>query len=102
MQLLYDKGERYYEDKDVYGATINDVDMNLVGDYVNVIGYGKSAMEYLRENNDFVTEVDGQQKISTACILLFGKNLAKVSTESVVNWKLRVALSHHSMPMPSF
>ena len=74
MQLLYDKGERYYEDKDVYGATINDVDMNLVGDYVNVIGYGKSAMEYLRENNDFVTEVDGQQKISTACILLFGKN----------------------------
>ena len=74
MQLLYDKGERYYEDKDVYGATINDIDMNLVNDYVNVIGYGKSAMEYLKENNDFVIEVDGQQKISTACILLFGKN----------------------------
>ena len=74
MQLLYDKGERYYEDKDVYGATINDVDMNLVNDYIQVIGYNKSAMEYLRENNDFVTEVDGQQKISTACILLFGKN----------------------------
>lgn len=74
MQLLYDKGERYYEDKDVYGATINDVDMNLVNDYIQVIGYSKSAMEYLRENNDFVTEVDGQQKISTACILLFGKN----------------------------
>lgn len=74
MQLLYDKGERYYEDKDVYGATINDIDMNLVNDYLNVIGYGKSAMEYLRENNDFVTEADGKQKISTACILLFGKN----------------------------
>lgn len=74
MQLLYDKGERYYEDKDVYGATINDVDMNLVNDYIQVIGYSKSAMEYLRENNDFVTEIDGQQKISTACILLFGKN----------------------------
>lgn len=74
MQLLYDKGERYYEDKDVYGATIDDVDMTLVNDYINVIGYGKSGMEYLRENNDFVTEADGQQKISTACILLFGKN----------------------------
>ena len=73
MLLLFDKGERYYEDKDVYGATINDVDMNLVNDYIQVIGYSKSAMEYLRENNDFVTEVDGQQKISTACILLFGK-----------------------------
>ena len=74
MQLLYDKGERYYEDKDVYGATINDIDMNLVNDYISVIGYGKSGIDYLRENNDFVTEVDGRQKISTACILLFGKN----------------------------
>lgn len=74
MQLLYDKGERYYEDKDVFGATINDIDMNLVKDYTNVIGYSKSAMEYLQENNDFVLAVDGQQKISTACILLFGKN----------------------------
>lgn len=74
MQLLYDKGERYCEDKDVYGATIDDVGMTLVNDYINVIGYGKSGMEYLRENNDFVTEADGQQKISTACILLFGKN----------------------------
>ena len=74
MQLLYDKGERYYEDKDVYGATIDDIDMTLVDDYISVIGYGKSAMEYLRENNDFVTEVDGQHKISTASILLFGKN----------------------------
>ena len=74
MQLLYDKGERYYEDKDVYGATIDDIDMDLVNDYMGVIGYGKSGMEYLRENNDFVIEADGQQKVSTACILLFGKN----------------------------
>ena len=74
MQLLYDKGERYYEDKDVYGATIDDIDMNLVDDYMNVIGYRKSVREYLRENYDFVTEKDGQLKVSTACILLFGKN----------------------------
>ena len=26
---------------------------------------GKSSMEYLRENNDFVTEKDGLQKVST-------------------------------------
>lgn len=64
----------YYEDKDVYGATIDDIDMTLVNDYISVIGYGKSGMEYLRENNDFVIEADGQQKVSTACILLFGKN----------------------------
>lgn len=74
LQLMYDKGERYYEDKEVYGATINDVDMNLVNDYLQVIGYSKGVMEYLCENNDFVTEVEEKQKISTACILLFGKN----------------------------
>lgn len=34
----------------------------------------KSAKDYLCENNDFVTEVEGKQKISTACILLFGRN----------------------------
>ncbi len=74
LQLMYDKGERYYEDKEVYGATINDVDINLVNDFLSVIGYNKSAKEYLCENNDFVTEAEGRQKISTACILLFGKN----------------------------
>lgn len=30
-------------------------------------------MEYLYENNDFVKEANGKQKVSNACILLFGK-----------------------------
>lgn len=73
MQLMYDKGERNYEDESTYGATIDDVDMNAVDEYIKIIGYGKSAMEYLCENNDFVREADGKQKVSNACILLFGK-----------------------------
>ena len=46
MQLLYDKGDRHYEDKDVYGATINDndIDITLVDDYISVISYGMSVM----------------------------------------------------------
>ena len=74
MQLMYDKGERYYEDQAAFGATIEDIDMAIVSDYTKIIGYGKSALEYLLENNDFVTEYEGEQKISNACILLFGKN----------------------------
>lgn len=35
--------------------------MNLVGDYVKVIGYSKSPLEYLRENNNFVTEADSKE-----------------------------------------
>ena len=74
MQLMYDKGERNYEDEAAYGATIDDVDMAAVNEYIKIIGYGKSAMQYLFQNNDFVKEVDGKQKVSNACVLLFGKN----------------------------
>ena len=74
VQLMYDKGERSYEDEAVYGATLDDIDMAAVGEYIDIIGYRKSALEYLRENNDFVKETDGREKVSNACILLFGKN----------------------------
>ena len=99
VQLMYDKGERYYEDTAVYGATIDDIDMDAVADYAKLVGYGKSPLQYLRENNGFVKtnkkgaikreqsdarissaereqarpEVNGEEEVSTACILLFGK-----------------------------
>ncbi len=74
VQLMYDKGERYYEDTAVYGATIDDVDMDAVADYAKLVGYGKSPLQYLRENNGFVkTNKKGEEDVSTACILLFGK-----------------------------
>ena len=73
MQLMYDKGERNYEDEAAYGATIDDVNMAAVEAYGKIIGYGKSATEYLYENNDFVKDDDGRQTVSNACILLFGK-----------------------------
>ncbi len=74
VQLMYDKGERYYEDTAVYGATIDDIDMDAVAEYANLVGYGKIPMQYLRENNGFVTiNKKGEEAISTACILLFGK-----------------------------
>ncbi len=75
MQLMYDKGERSYEDTAVYGATINDIDMDAVAEYAKLVGYGKSPLEYLRENNGFVkTNKKGEENVSVACILLFGKN----------------------------
>lgn len=73
MSLMYDKGERYFEDTAAYDATIEDLDFNYVQDLLNVIGYTKSPLEYLKENNNFITYKDGKEQISTACILLFGK-----------------------------
>ena len=78
VQLMYDKGERFYEDTAVYGATVDDVDMDAVAEYTRLVGYSKTPLEYLRENNGFVTtNKQGEEDVSTACILLFGKNPQK-------------------------
>lgn len=75
VQLMYDKGERSFEDTVVYGASIEDIDMDAVAKYVNLLGYSKSPLTYLRENNHFVTtNKNGEEVISVACMLLFGKN----------------------------
>ena len=74
LQLMSDKGLRHFEDEPVPNATLDDINMDAVADLVRTIGYGKSPIEYLRENNDFVTVKDGKERISNACILLFGKN----------------------------
>ena len=74
IQLMYDKGERYYEDTTVYGATVDDIDMAAVERYTELIGYTKSAKQYLHENNGFITtNAKGEEQVSVACILLFGK-----------------------------
>ena len=78
VQLMYDKGERFYEDTAVYGATVEDIDMDAVADYTRQVEYSKTPLEYLRENNGFVTtNKQGEEDVSTACILLFGKNPQK-------------------------
>ena len=73
LQLMYDKGERYYEDSPAYDATVEDIDMEAVKSYMKRIGYGKSPMEYLQENKGFLTYKGDVPQVSTACILLFGK-----------------------------
>ena len=74
IQLMYDKGERYYEDTAVYGATVDDIDMAAVEKYTELIGYTKSAKQYLHENKSFITtNAKGEEQVSVACILLFGK-----------------------------
>lgn len=41
LQLNYDKGERYFEDKAVPDATIDDIDMDFVKEYTDKIDYWK-------------------------------------------------------------
>lgn len=74
MSLMYDKGERFFEDKIVPDATISDLDMDFVESYVKRIGYLKTPVEYLKENKGFLRENQGELQVSSAAILLFGKN----------------------------
>ena len=74
IQLMYDKGERYFEDKPVLEAELDDIDMGFVKEYVNKIGYLKSPLEYLMENKGFIKKEKGKYIISTAAILIFGRH----------------------------
>ena len=74
LTLMYAKGLRYFEDEPVYGATMEDIDLDFVKGYIRRIGYGKTAEDYLRENKNFITTQSGREQVSTAAILLFGKN----------------------------
>jgi len=77
MQLFYAKGGRYYEDEPVYGATIDDIDLDFVAQYCRRIGCSKDAATYLRTNKGYITTVNGMEKVSGAAILLFGKDPQK-------------------------
>ena len=75
LQLVYAKGVKYFEDQPVYGASIADIDLDFVSEYCEKIGYNKGDAEYyLRHNNDFITIANGEEKVSGAAILLFGKD----------------------------
>lgn len=76
-QLMYDKGMRYFEDAPVADAEMDDIDMNFVNEYINKIDYKKSSMEYLVQNRGFIKQKQGKQHVSTAAILLFGKDPQK-------------------------
>lgn len=73
-RLMYDKGERFFEDKPVPEAGLEDIDLDIVKSYMEKIGYTKTPIEYLRENKGFVKYKNGNITVSSAAILLFGKN----------------------------
>ena len=75
LQLVYAKGVKYFEEQPVTGATIEDLDLEVVAEYCKKIGYDKGDAEfYLRHNHDFVANRGGDDVVSGAAILLFGKN----------------------------
>ena len=73
FQLMNDKGQSCYEETAVYSAGLDDIDMNLVDDYCQKLGYSKSSMEFLTENHGYVVEKNGMLHPTVVSLLLFGK-----------------------------
>ncbi len=74
LQLAYARGEQSYEVSPVFGSSIDDIDKNLVLEYMNKIGYTMSYSNYIYEN-EFVVNKRGE--VSVKAILLFGKRPQK-------------------------
>lgn len=63
-----------FEDTPVPNASIEDIDLSFVKEYTKKLGYGKGPEKYLRENKEFIAGKGKKLEISSAAILLFGKN----------------------------
>jgi ATP-dependent DNA helicase RecG len=77
MQLMYDKGDMFYEDSPVKNAGLDDIDMDLVSAYAKLIDYQKSPRDLLVAGKGFVSKAGTDYVISASAILLFGKNPQK-------------------------
>jgi len=72
-QLLYDRGQRYFEDEIVERSSLNDVDEDIVNLYRKHMGLPNKPTHEILEARGMI--VDG--KLTTAGVLLFGKNPTK-------------------------
>ena len=72
-QLKYDKGERYFEDEISADSTIDDIDLDLLQQYKEIMATPNlSTLDILNARN-FIRNGN----LTNACILLFGKNPTK-------------------------
>lgn len=72
-QLLYDKGQRYFEDEIVDRSSIDDVDEDIMNLYRGHMGISDKPADEILEARGMIFE----GKLTTAGILLFGKNPTK-------------------------
>lgn len=70
---MYAKGTRYFEDTPVPDAAMEDIDLDFVREYTQKLGYRKTG-GIPRENKEFISTKGGKEEVSTAAMLLFGKN----------------------------
>lgn len=71
--LMSDKGQIHFETAAVKSASLDDIDLTLVEDYISRLHYGKSAKDFLTENRGYLVQKGEYTYPSVVCMLLFGK-----------------------------
>ena len=71
--LMSDKGQIHFETAAVKSASLDDIDLKLVEDYISRLHYGKSVNEFLTENRGYLVQKGEATYPSVVCMLLFGK-----------------------------
>lgn len=71
--LMSDKGQIHFETAAVKSASLDDIDLTLVEDYISRLHYGKSTIDFLIENRGYLVQKGEYAYPSVVCMLLFGK-----------------------------
>ena len=71
--LEYSKGIKSFEARIVDDATINDLDPELIDQYVKLLAPAASSPLDILKGRGLIKEKDGECKVTVAAVLLFGK-----------------------------
>lgn len=73
VALEYSKGIKSYESRIIDGATLDDLNQELVNQYTNILNPSISSWLDVLKSRGLIKEKDGEYKITVAAMLLFGK-----------------------------
>ena len=73
--LEYAKSTRHYEDEPNFDATIEDLDTDLLSEYMSKVGAKGLTVHQVLSARGFIKKVEGKEFLSNAAVLLFAKNI---------------------------
>lgn len=73
LNLEYDKGSRIYEDNIVEDCTLEDLDMDLIKQYKEIVKFREDDYGKLLRARGFAKNTDKGMRITIAGVLVFGK-----------------------------
>ena len=73
--LEYVKSTRHYEDEPNYDARIEDLDAELLEEYMSRVGAAGLPVQQVLSARGFIKRVNGNEYLSNAAVLLFAQNV---------------------------